>query len=202
MDVSLLMKIKKTIQRILSLSPKRLAFIAVLFVGVIYLLMPQNSEKLDVRHKGDVSQQMPETYPNIATYEVETAIEEAENTIENIDYSIVEFLSKINLYVREKTEITDQDRADMRQLVAMLPVFIDTGEIKPIEAVLAHFILISTSEVDKGLFQLLANLTESISSYGDFMEYKDFELAQKIPQRLVDLAIMSEEAQFKSFIAD
>ena len=142
--------------------------LTIVFSGFfIFFLVFQNlrfiEKKLD-SHSETVSITPKHSFNNHTT--------ESEGNTRKGNYSLNKYLADISPYLHTKSTLTHQEnKEDIEQLLSILPSFVDTEELHPMEAIFVHISLSSAIEEDKNPLILLSHLKNAVLIYSGFREY-------------------------------
>jgi hypothetical protein len=103
------------------------------------------------------------------------------------DYSLVEFVDKLNFHRQSQLDKTEVDKQEIFVLINMLPIYIDRGEISPIEGVLAGFVLLAYKNQNGSILEIITSLVEVTTLLGGYLSNYEYENLERLPSRLLKI---------------
>lgn len=106
--------------------------------------------------------------------------------------SLDKSLYSIQHYIGQEDLITLDDKNEIDKLIILLPELVARQEVMPIEATMAHFLLLSKRNESEAMPILLVNLAKSISAYSNYRPTNNINANHDLSQRLLNLAEVPE----------
>lgn len=142
--------------------------LAIVFSGFfIFFLVLQNLRVIDKKLEPP-----NKTVSITPKYSLNNHTTKPESNTRNGNYSLNKYLADISPYLRTKTmPIHQENKEDIERLLSILPNFVDTEELHPMEAIFVHLSLSSAIEEDNNPLKLLSHLKNAVLIYSGFREY-------------------------------